>query len=64
MYLSCHKRETKKVPMRNRTSDLRTPRSDALPLRDSIVSEAHYEVQVRHAACVLLGSAMSLASRL
>ena len=32
--------------MRNRTSDLRIPRSDALPLnhRDSIVSEVYYKV--------------------
>ena len=32
--------------MRNRTSNLRIPRSDALPLshRDSAVSEAYYEV--------------------
>ena len=34
------------LPMRNRTSDLRISRSDALPLclRDSTVSRAHYEV--------------------
>ena len=33
-------------PMRNRTSDLRIPHSDALPLshRDSTVSEAYYKV--------------------
>ena len=32
--------------MRNRTSDLRIPRSDALPVshRDSTVSEVYYEV--------------------
>ena len=41
--------------MRNRTSDLRIPRSDALPLshRDSTVKEAYYEVhmtRVLHAA--------------
>ena len=32
--------------MRNRTSDFRIPRSDALPLshRDSIVSEVYYKV--------------------
>ena len=36
------------VPMRNRTSDLWIPRSDALPQshRDSIVSETHYEIRV------------------
>ena len=35
-------------PMRNRTSDLRIPRSDALPLshRDSTVSEVYYEVHM------------------
>ena len=34
--------------MRNRTSDLRIPRSDTLPLshRDSTVSEVYYEVQM------------------
>ena len=48
---SCHERGTKEkfqVPMRNRTSDLRTPRSSALPLshRDSKVSEVYYEVHM------------------
>ena len=35
--------------MRNRTSDLRIPRSDALPLshRDSTLSEIYYEVHVK-----------------
>ena len=34
--------------MRNRASDLRIPRSDALPLshRDSTVSEVYYEVHM------------------
>ena len=34
--------------MRNRTLDLRIPRSDALPLshRDSMVSEVYYEVHI------------------
>ena len=34
--------------MRNRDSDLRIPRSDALPLsyRDSTVSEVYYEVHM------------------
>ena len=34
--------------MRNRSSDLRTPRSDTLPLshRDSTVSEVYYEVHM------------------
>ena len=43
--------------MRNRTSDLRILRSDALPLsyRDPMVSKAHYEV---HTPCILLGSVM------
>ena len=37
-----------KILMRNRTSDLRIPRSDALPLshRDSTVSEVYYEVHL------------------
>ena len=36
--------------MRNRTSDLRTLRSEALPLshRDSTVSEVYYEVHMTH----------------
>ena len=43
--------------MRNRTSDLRIPRSDALPLshRDSMVSEVYYEVhltRVLHTASI------------
>ena len=53
--------------MRNRTSDLRIPRSDALPLshRDSTVSEVYYEVHVTrdlHTArisnvdCVIFGN--------
>ena len=35
--------------MRNRTSDLRIPRSDALPLnhRDSALSEIYYEVHMK-----------------
>ena len=35
--------------MRNRTSDLRIPRSDALPLnhRDSTLSEIYYEVHMK-----------------
>ena len=36
--------------MRNRTSDLRIPRSDALPLshRDTTVSEVYYVVHMTH----------------
>ena len=50
-FSSCHERETKRkfwVPMRNRTSDLQIPRSDALPLshRDSTMSEVYYEVHI------------------
>ena len=51
VFLSCLERGTKKtfwVPMKNRTSDFRIPRSDALPLsyRDSTLSEVfvHYPV--------------------
>ena len=39
---SCHERGTKKkfwVPMRNRTSDLRIPRSNALPLSHRLYDE-------------------------
>ena len=51
VFSACHERGAKKksrVPMRNRTSDLRIPRSDALPLshRDSTVSEVYYEVHM------------------
>ena len=40
--------QRKKFPMRNRTSNLRIPRSDALPLsyRDSMVSNALYEANI------------------
>ena len=40
--------QRKKFPMRNRTSNLRIPRSDALPLshRDSMVSNALYEAHI------------------
>ena len=38
--------------------------SDAEPLShgDSMVNKAHDEVQIRHTSCILLGSAMSIAS--
>ena len=40
--------QRKKFPMRNRTSNFRIPRSDALPLsyRDSMVSNALYEANI------------------
>ena len=52
-FSSFRERETKKkcwVRMKNRTSDLLIPRSDALPLshRDSTVSEVYYEVHITH----------------
>ena len=49
IFSSCRERKTKeKVPMRNRTSDLRIPLSYALPLsrRDSTVNEVYYEVHL------------------
>ena len=51
-------------PMRSRTSDRRILRSYALPLshRDSMVGKAYYEVHARHVSCILLRSAMSMAS--
>ena len=51
---TCGTKKKNWVPMRNRTLDLRIPRSDALPLshRDPSVSEVLYEV---HMACILLG---------
>ena len=62
---SCHERGTEKkfwVPMRNRTSEIRIPRSDALPLshRESTVSERFITKFVWHASYILLGSAMSI----
>ena len=44
--------DKERIPVRNRTSDLRIPRSDAPPLshRDSTVNEVYYEV---HMTCVL-----------
>ena len=50
------------VPMRNQTSDLWILCSDALPLnhRDFMVSKAHFKVQIWHASCIMLGSAMLL----
>ena len=64
---SCHERGAKKtfwVPIRNRTSDLRIPCSDALPQsrRDSMLSKAYYKVHIWHTSCILLRSAMSIAS--
>ena len=43
---TCHERGQEKVPMRNRTSDLRISRSNPQPLshRDPTVSEVYYEV--------------------
>ena len=45
---SVGQRKKFRVPMRNRTSDLWIPRSDALPLshRDPLVSEVSYEVHM------------------
>ena len=46
--MSAGKKENSEFPLRNRASDLRIPRSDALPLshRDSTVSEVYYEVHM------------------
>ena len=45
---SVGQRESSRVSMRNRISDLRIPRSDTLPLshKDSTVSEGYYEVHM------------------
>ena len=64
---SCHELGTKKtfrVPIRNRTSDVRIPCSDALlqSRRDSMVSKAYYKVHIWHTSCILLRSVMSIAS--
>ena len=52
------------VPMRKLTSDFRVPRSGVLPMshRDSVVSKALYVFYLWHTVCILLGSAMSIAS--
>ena len=44
------------VPVRNWTSDLQIPHSNALPLshRDSTVSEVYYKVHVWHGSCLLM----------
>ena len=44
--------------MRSRTSDIRIPRPDALPLsnRDSMVSEVHYEVLMTGIKLKVFGS--------
>ena len=44
--MSAGKRENSDFPLRNRASDLRIPRSDALSHRDSTVSEVYYEVHM------------------
>ena len=51
-------------PMRNWTSDLRIPRSDAQPLshKDSMVRKTHYKVHIWHTSCILLRSARSILS--
>ena len=66
-YHSPHERGTNKkfwVPMSNPTSDLWIPSSDVLPLsyRDSMVSEVHNKVHIWHTSCIMLGSAMLIAS--
>ena len=60
-FSSRHKRRTKKnfwVPMRNRTSDLLIPRSDAAPLshKDSTVSVVYYEAHMTRVRPVLFFS--------
>ena len=47
LVMSVGQRKSSEFPMRNRTSDLRIPCSDALPLSfwDSTVSRVYYEVQ-------------------
>ena len=64
-FSSCHKCGTNKtfwVPMRNWTSDLQMPHSDALPLshRDSTVNEVYYEV---HITCILHTARISNVNR-
>ena len=44
--MSAGKRENSEFSLRNRASDLRIPRSDALSHRDSTVSEVYYEVHM------------------
>ena len=49
------------IPSKNRTPDLRIPRSDALPLtrhRDYTVSEIYYEVYMTHLSTNMLLSTL------
>ena len=67
-FSSRHKRRTKKnfwVPMRNRTSDLLIPRSDAAPLshKDSTVSVVYYEAHMTRVRPVLFFLYSTLVTR-
>ena len=65
-FSSCHEHATKKkfwVPMRNQTSDLQIPCSNALSLSHRDYSEGGLLwSSVWHTSCTLLGSAMSIIS--
>ena len=65
-FSSCHEHGTKKkfwVPMRNQTSDLQIPCSNALSLSHRDYSEGGLLwSSVWHTSCTLLGSAMSIIS--
>ena len=67
-FSSCYKLRTKenfRFPIRNQTSDLWIPRSDAVPLsfRELCGERGHFWIHTWHASCILLGPAMSKASR-
>ena len=57
-------REKFRLPIRNQTSDLWIPRSDAVPLsfRELCGVRGHFWIHTWHAFCILLGPAMSKAS--
>ena len=66
-FSSCYKLRTKekfRFPIRNQTSDLWIPRSDAVPLsfRELCGVRGHFWIHTWHAFCILLGPAMSKAS--
>ena len=64
-FLACHKHGSEEkfwVPMRNQTSDLWIPCSNALPLshRDSMVSSRSITKFIWHTSYIMLGSTKSL----
>ena len=65
-FLSCQlgQRKSSESPWRThlRPSVSVLPCSTTVSQRDSMLSKAHYEVQIWHVSCILLGSAMLILS--